>query len=379
MKIQHAHVVFLELILVLFTFTRVKTPAVPSVMNEFRKLTQPFECYRYVDDNTLIRSLFASERIHGDHKTYTMIDFEYEPKIKYYPTYGWGGSPKLINKPALVIRRFDTFNIYEMFHSLLNTYLVMKMFDLTDVVIVFNDTLGETKLNTEMFSVFTDSPYIYNTKWTEYQFVNGYYEVPLSFTSILTTKTKHGKLRGRGNDHHCKSTLLRGFTEFWKEKKNLHSSPSTHPKVIWSSRGVHMRGNRRYVPSRSIKDESDFIRALEDNAGIPITVVDFGLLSAVESVRVMIDADVLVGVHGAGLMWGAFMRPFDTGIVELFGGDRSATNRHYHNMASLAGVGYVDIRHGLRMVSGSKSLEWSGNKKLVSEISEGIHKFVSNI
>lgn len=351
------------------------------MLAKFRRqvTAQSFECYRYVDDNTLIKSLFATETREGDHNTYSLIDFEYEPKIKYYPTYGVGAT--VVDRPALMVRRFDTFNIYEMFHSLLNTYLVIRMFDLgTDVLIVFNDTLGESSLNREMFEVFTDHRPLYSTSSTQYKFVNGFYEVPLSFTSILTTKTKHGSLRGRGNDHHCKSSLLRGFTEFWTERSKIeYNGGSTSPNIVWSSRGIHKRGEKTYVPSRALIDEREFIAALERSVGFHIRVVDFGLLTADESVRVAANADVLVGVHGAGLMWSAFMRPFDTGLVELFGGDRSAGNRHYHNVASLSGIGYKDIRHGLRMVSGSPALEWSGNTKLVSDVSDAIHKFVSRI
>jgi len=123
-----------------------------------------------------------------------------------------------------------------------------------------------------------------------------------------------------------------------------------------------------YTPSRSLVDEEQFVDALRERTGLSIRVVDFGLLSAKESVQVALNTDVLMGVHGAGLMWSAFMVPGKSSVVELFGGDRSANNRHYHNVASLAGLRYFDVKHGLKSVLG-KALKWDNNERLLDQIS----------
>lgn len=333
------------------------------------------ECYKYVDDMSLIDTLWSSATTFPDHTTYVLDDFEYRPKITYYPEI-LSNVPgaRVITSSAIVVARFDIFNIYEMFHSLLNVYLVVKMFDLSDVVIVFNDTVGEDSLlDKEMFSAFSDTQIVIGDG--TYSFTGGVYQAPVSYTSILSTKTKHGNLRGRGVDHHCKSTLLHDFTRFWIESKGITGPPRTRSKITWSSRGVHYRGSTRYMPSRSIVDERELVCELEKRVGAPIDVVDFGQLSAAESVAVMLDTDVLIGVHGAGLMWGAFMKPTTSSIIEIFGGDRGSNNRHYHNLASLAGLGYADIKHGLKTAPG-RTLKWGGDQDFLEKLSKTLLEFL---
>jgi hypothetical protein len=60
----------------------------------------------------------------------------------------------------------------------------------------------------------------------------------------------------------------------------------------------------------------------------------------------------MVGVHGAGLIWSAFM-PVHGGLIEIFGGDRPSYNRHYHNVASLADLHYRELS-----LSGGNSIGW---------------------
>jgi hypothetical protein len=49
-------------------------------------------------------------------------------------------------------------------------------------------------------------------------------------------------------------------------------------------------------------------------------------------------------------MWSAFLEC----LVEIFGGDRSSVNRHYHNIASLADIHY----RFLSLRGNALSLKW---------------------
>ena len=48
---------------------------------------------------------------------------------------------------------------------------------------------------------------------------------------------------------------------------------------------------------------------------------------------------LFIGIHGGGNTWSVFMQPHSC-FMELFGGDRSNANLHYHNLASLIGLYY---------------------------------------
>ena len=91
-----------------------------------------------------------------------------------------------------------------------------------------------------------------------------------------------------------------------------------------------------------------------------ITTVDFANLTLYESVKVASQSRIMVGVHGAGLIWSGFLKSDrHAGLLEMFGGDRGPANRHYHNIASLADIHY-------RSMSLKGSLRW--DKKTVNTI-----------
>ena len=280
------------------------------------------------------------------------------------------------SKPVIIIDRFDVFNIYEMFHSLLNTYIMTSFYDVNNFTILFVDDHPKTQLSSDMYGVFTND-IVYGSKDTCYKFNLGAYKTSGDFTSLLVTK--HGVLRGRGSDHHCRSDLLRGFvnkvkTHFGVSYDDRIFKIHKNPKIIWSSRGEHKRGdNDHYLPSRMLIDEDSLIDELKKT--FPgILKVDFGKISAKESVKIVSSSDVMVGVHGAGLMWSAFL-PRHGGLVEIFGGDRGPSNRHYHNVASLSDIHYRDITNQY-LVANAKQLRWLGNKKFSDELIEKINQVI---
>ncbi|CUI12344.1 Hypothetical protein, putative, partial [Bodo saltans] len=111
--------------------------------------------------------------------------------------------------------------------------------------------------------------------------------------------------------------------------------------VVWSSRRPYQRDFQYKSVPRQLPREGEFILALQSNLGDKYEVrnVDFGALNPDKSIEAASNADVIVGVHGAGLTWASFL-PRHGGLVELFGGDRGSGNRHYHNLASLADIHY---------------------------------------
>lgn len=315
----------------------------------------------------------------GDGK-YVLDGYEYTPTIQSHPgdhveSYDGtpcSGVPVVLSDTTVMVYRFDVWNIYEMFHSLLNTYVLITTFDLSNPTILFVDGGPVSKLNDDMFGVFSTN-LVYGDAATCYRFKNGSFKSSAEFTSLLVTK--HGPLKGRGVDHHCRSAILRSFVNMVKrhfdapyDDFNVRKSS----KVIWSSRGMHSRGdNKNYSPTRSVLNEREMVDELSSTTNKAITIVDFGKLTAGESVRLVSDSDYMIGVHGAGLMWSAFL-PRHSVLVEIFGGDRGSNNRHYHNLASLSDLHYYEIEPGALEVVG-RNLRWrSGDRSLIDKISSSL-------
>lgn len=347
---------------------------------DFEALTGDPECYESTN-------VLKNYKRHGN--KYILEGYEYSPTITFYngekiesyssPENCGYGPVRQFDKPVIMVNRFDIFNIYEMFHSLLNTFILTKLFSLekNEFTIMFVDGGEKTKLNDDMFGVFTTDLY-YGDKDACYKFNNGVFKSSAEFTSILVTK--HGALKGRGTNHHCRSALLRDYVAMVKEHFDVkfddkyYLKHSEGPKILWSSRGVHARGNsnKNYKPSRMLIDEKELLTELRQRTGYDIKVVDFGHLTAEESIRVVSESDVMVGVHGAGLMWSAFL-PRHGGLVEIFGADRGSNNRHYHNVASLSDLHYQEIKPGV-LVTMSRNLKWGKSETFIKMLVEKINK-----
>jgi len=133
---------------------------------------------------------------------------------------------------------------------------------------------------------------------------------------------------------------------------------------VFSRRKPHSKveGGPLFTPSRDIPHDEEMISNIRGLLGAKwnVTGADFGRMDYLGQVRLMMDVDLLVGMHGAGLMNLVFLRP-GAWVLEIWGGDRPAVNRHYHNMAALIGVNH----HGfschpmkLRTIDVMKHLEW---------------------
>ncbi|KAL7533916.1 hypothetical protein ACHAXR_005525 [Thalassiosira sp. AJA248-18] len=190
----------------------------------------------------------------------------------------------------------------------------------------------------------------------DFYFANG---LSTMMTSILVTKTGGG-LRGRGTDHHCKSELFRGIIEWMRSNLVGISEPKNNDgkiQILWSSRGAYCcrPKGKMYTPTRNIAEEEALVRAVQSSLGSQynITRVNFGNnMTTVDSVRAASNSQIMVGVHGAGLVWSAFLKQH-SGLVEIFGGNRNSGNRHYHNIASLGDIHYRSLS-----MRGRDALTW---------------------
>ena len=231
-------------------------------------------------------------------------------------------------------------------------------------------------------------------------------------------------------------------TETENEMNNSKDQDDTIIQILWSSRGPYCCQNngQLYTPDRMIRNETLLINKIEHKLNnyivdnntstnsstnsstsdasaatataaatatydnnrsyyYNITVVDFGTLSLYESIRLANKSHILVGIHGAGLIWSTFLlrkqqkqqkqqnnnkhnnnstlvpggstiiRP---GLVEIFAGNRPPMNRHYHNLASLCNIQYQSTKHYWK--GSNKYIRWTDNH--VNEVVDSIKAII---
>ena len=291
-----------------------------------------------------------------------------ELAVEDYQNYHASNNIKVVEDTVIRIIPFDWYNPYERFHAFLNVAMTMIMLDIRDPILVFvADESTKTKSRPakedrdamETWKVFSKrKPIIVNsergesTNKTRYLF-RDFIEAPGSGLSMLNTVTD-GWLRGVGGRHDCESPLLQAivtwirnrFEESWEKTALKAKQEDDRIHVLWSSRKPYCcrNGGKIFYPKRALANETQWIDALGKALGsdkYKVTGVDFGDLTTSETIKLVEQQNILVGVHGAGLMWSVFLpQQKNSGLVEIFMGDRDEGNNHYHNIASLAGLNY---------------------------------------
>ena len=184
-------------------------------------------------------------------------------------------------------------------------------------------------------------------------------------THALEKHLRANPLKGRHSDHHCKSSAAREVTHWMRRLygvapfdydgntinvtnsrtaagakppiPNATTAANTKLRVIFSIRKPYMREGRLFHVQRMLENEEDFIARLSYALGdrYEVTAVDFASMPPADCIRLVSHAHAMVGAHGGGMMWSAFL-PRHALLVEMFGADRQAGGeRHYHNVASL--------------------------------------------
>ena len=305
-----------------------------------------------------------------------------------------------MNRTVIRVMPFDPENSYERFHAYLNVAMAMAMFNITDPQIVYVTSEknirkwnGIQESEIQMWESFSSTNPIIVTKpevKPKYSILVPYMiDLFHSGTSILVSKTGAG-LRGRGVDHHCKSTILCGILRWMKSNllgdddiggSDSHNNDAKDGlqtiQIVWSSRQPYCcrPKGKIYKVKRSIANEDELVRQVGEalGSGYNITTVNFGSLTLLQSVKIASQSNIMVGAHGAGLIWSSFLKlEQHSGLLEMFGGDRSSGNRHYHNLASLADIHY----RSLSLRSKNSVLTW--DSVAVSNIAEKIRSIDLN-
>ena len=90
---------------------------------------------------------------------------------------------------------------------------------------------------------------------------------------------------------------------------------------------------------RKLANAPELKKALAAMPGVAARVVAFEELSVREQLAIALETDVLVGMHGAGLVHALFLPPW-AGIVELYPAYQSTRLRHFRRLAAWRGLAY---------------------------------------
>ncbi len=90
-------------------------------------------------------------------------------------------------------------------------------------------------------------------------------------------------------------------------------------RITLIRRKKHVESGGKPCIDRVIKNEEEIIAALNDHyRRVEFQAAYFEKLSLREQLRLFTQSDILVSMHGAGLIVGAYFAPFNAGILELF-------------------------------------------------------------
>ena len=128
------------------------------------------------------------------------------------------------------------------------------------------------------------------------------------------------------NGEHWRRVLYNCGLSNWLRQSVLEAFGIALPGPVRCVRRVTLVRRKRYTEEsgkpctdRVIENEDELIAVLESRyPGIELRAVYFEQLSIAEQLRVFTEADVLVGMHGAGMVVGTYFTPPNAGIVELF-------------------------------------------------------------
>eukprot|EP01063_Lacrimia_lanifica_P028899 TRINITY_DN4308_c0_g3_i1.p2 TRINITY_DN4308_c0_g3~~TRINITY_DN4308_c0_g3_i1.p2 ORF type:complete len:512 (+),score=116.22 TRINITY_DN4308_c0_g3_i1:56-1537(+) len=276
------------------------------------------------------------------------------------------------------VQRFDVNNPYEGLHAQINFVMVMRLLGIDPVTVqfVFHDNEaveGADKdhsiwraLNRAAYPAVFKGPSIekFPTPRRYDTVVDANWV--LSVTSIMKTGSRNEVQKGVLEPMPCRSPLFRDALDAIRGGLGVPPPPprAGDIRVVWSSRRPYQRVGpggvtHEHSPARTLQREGEWLQQLTEalGDGYALTAHDFGGYTPKESVAVASQADVFVGVHGAGMVWSAFL-PRHGGVVELWGGDKQGRNNHYQHTSALADLFYTALK-GKLFGEGASRLAWT--------------------
>lgn len=129
--------------------------------------------------------------------------------------------------------------------------------------------------------------------------------------------------------------IVDAFAQYMLERANcawdsLAPRPNGKIRVVFVSRKPYNIFVTHTYMARQIANEEAAVEALQQLNGIDVHLVDFAQITIQEQMRTVAAADVLIGMHGAGLTHAMWLPPYG-GLVEI-----RVDNSNWHCFANIA-------------------------------------------
>lgn len=225
---------------------------------------------------------------------------------------------------AFMARRFDVFNPFEGMHIFVNLFRVRHLFNISKKTPIFlTDKLPTGReFNKHLWSLFATK--IHYLPLTSVRFnIDRLIMLPSSGVSLLNYYNKPFRL--------C-PTLI-DFSHFITRGIAFQSDKY----VVISQRKPYARNDILYNPKRTLSNWNEVIHKIETHHSVKM--IDLASLKTYDILKLVRNAEALVGVHGAGLVWSLFMKQRSK-LFEIFGGNRGISNAHYKKIAT-----YVHLKY----------------------------------
>lgn len=234
--------------------------------------------------------------------------------------------------------RWDATNAYHFLEDMTNTFssLILLGEDPNEVEIAIYDGLGGI-VNYPLFTLWSElfpkgvriirnDPFPRNTCFDQ------------SIISMYGSRSHFTEFGGYKADTHCSSPILKGFRSWAIERLQIERTVPVKRTLILVSRQQYL--STRNI-SRVLVNEDVIVKTIKTTFPSFEVIVfrpeNYGTFK--EQVAIAARGNIMVGLHGAGLVYSLFMSP-GSHLIEIFMDDRTSVNRHYHNIASWMDLEY---------------------------------------
>jgi len=247
----------------------------------------------------------------GDHLRDQFDSWQTYDKIDQFPEIHPDGHLLFVTR-----EKGEHVNMYHTLSDWLMTFQTIQMLslDISSIQIIFLDDHVDGPLDTFWTTVF--SPNFKTLRWKDLEgakMVKNAIWVPPGYSNIMLSEVTKRAAPCDSEIH-----IFNNFADFVLSQYNLGHIEGKRISVVFSSRRPYaMKGIDHKFVGRQLDNEDDVIARMKTVSAVAVARVDFAQHTIQEQIKLIAEADVLVGMHGAGLSHVAFL-PSWGGLLELF-------------------------------------------------------------